>query len=124
MDSTAGFRARATPPVPPAGGILRSYSDRACVNGRLLGAYRRRKRKPHPGFSGFSADAVEATASRTPTGLDTDADEVAVKAGRNCIVAQVRTGSVRAVILRCRRTAGASWAQRGPTECELSRLSH
>jgi hypothetical protein len=49
--------------------------------------------------SGFPSDSVEVTASRTPTGLDADAVEVAVAAGRNCIVAQLRDGSVTSTIL-------------------------
>jgi hypothetical protein len=39
-------------------------------------------------------DQAEVTASRTPTGLDADAVEAAVKVGDDCIVGQLRTGSV------------------------------
>lgn len=44
--------------------------------------------------AGFTADQAEVTASRTPTGLDADAVEAAVKVGDDCIVGQLRTGSV------------------------------
>ena len=49
--------------------------------------------------AGFLPDSVEVTASRTPTGLDADAVEVAVTAGRNCIVAQLRDGNVTSTVL-------------------------
>ncbi|MCB5272840.1 hypothetical protein BJG92_00347 [Arthrobacter sp. SO5] len=49
--------------------------------------------------AGFPSDGVEITAGRTPTGLATDAVEVAVQAGRNCVVAQLRGGSVAASVL-------------------------
>lgn len=51
------------------------------------------------GNAGFPPGDVEITASRTPTGLDADAVELAVREGRNCIVAQLRNGSVTASIL-------------------------
>jgi predicted nuclease of predicted toxin-antitoxin system len=41
-----------------------------------------------------AAEAVEVTASRTPTGLDADAVEAAVRAGESCVVAQLRQGNV------------------------------
>lgn len=49
--------------------------------------------------AGFPVDSVEVTASRTPTGLDSDAVEAAVSAGRNCIVAQLRGGTVTSAVL-------------------------
>jgi hypothetical protein len=49
--------------------------------------------------AGFPPAGVEATASRTPTGLAADAVEVAVQSGRNCIVAQLRDGTVTTGIL-------------------------
>ncbi|WP_260982361.1 DUF6993 domain-containing protein [Arthrobacter sp. U41] len=49
--------------------------------------------------AGFPTDSVEVTASRTPTGLDADAVEVAVTAGRTCIVAQLRNGRVTSSLL-------------------------
>ena len=49
--------------------------------------------------AGFPPDTVEVTASRTPTGLDADAVEAAVTAGRNCIVAQLRGGVVTSAVL-------------------------
>jgi hypothetical protein len=44
--------------------------------------------------AGVAAEAVEVTASRTPTGLDADAVEAAVRAGESCVVAQLRQGNV------------------------------
>lgn len=49
--------------------------------------------------AGFPADSGEVTASKTPTGLDTDAVEVAVQVDRNCIIAQLRNGTVTASVL-------------------------
>lgn len=49
--------------------------------------------------AGFLTDQVAVTASRTPTGLDSDAVEAAVKVGKDCIVAQLRTGSVAVTVL-------------------------
>jgi hypothetical protein len=44
--------------------------------------------------AGLAAETVEVTASRTPTGLAADAVEAAVRAGKTCVVAQLRKGSV------------------------------
>lgn len=49
--------------------------------------------------AGFPPGAVEVTASRTPTGLQPDAVEAAVRQGRDCVVGQVRGGSVAVVVL-------------------------
>ncbi len=49
--------------------------------------------------AGIPADAVEVTAARTPTGLAADAVEAAVRDGSNCIVAQIRNGSVVVTML-------------------------
>ena len=49
--------------------------------------------------AGFPSGSVEVTASRTPTGLEADAVEAAVTAGRNCIVAQLRDGTVTSAVL-------------------------
>jgi len=49
--------------------------------------------------AGFPSSGVEVTASRTPTGLDADAVEAAVITGRNCIVAQLRDGTVTSAVL-------------------------
>jgi hypothetical protein len=49
--------------------------------------------------AGFPADAVEVTAGRTPTGLSADAVEAAVRDGSDCIVAQIRAGSVAVTVL-------------------------
>ncbi|WP_235500213.1 DUF6993 domain-containing protein [Arthrobacter sp. Leaf69] len=49
--------------------------------------------------AGFPSGSVEVTASRTPTGLDADAVEVAVSAGQDCIVGQLRDGSVTSAVL-------------------------
>ena len=44
--------------------------------------------------AGFTRDQTEVTAGRTPTGLDAEAVEAAVKMGDDCIVGQLRTGRV------------------------------
>jgi hypothetical protein len=49
--------------------------------------------------AGFASDEVEITEGRTPTGLAADAVEIAVRLGRNCIIAQLRGGSVAAGVL-------------------------
>ena len=49
--------------------------------------------------AGIPAGDVEVTASRTPTGLAADAVEAGVRAGRNCVVAQIRNGSVTVSVL-------------------------
>lgn len=49
--------------------------------------------------AGFTAGQTEVTAGRTPTGLDADAVEAAVKVGDDCIVGQLRPGSVAVSIL-------------------------
>jgi hypothetical protein len=49
--------------------------------------------------AGFPSGGVEVTASRTPTGLDADAVEAAVTTGSNCIVAQLRDGTVTSAVL-------------------------
>ncbi|WP_246527475.1 DUF6993 domain-containing protein [Pseudarthrobacter albicanus] len=49
--------------------------------------------------AGFTSGQQEVTASRTPTGLDADAVEAAVKVGSDCVVAQLRTGSVTVSVL-------------------------
>ncbi|MET3921729.1 hypothetical protein [Arthrobacter sp. UYEF20] len=49
--------------------------------------------------AGFSAGDIQVTASRTPTGLDADAVEIAVREGDDCIVGQVRNGKVNVVVL-------------------------
>lgn len=49
--------------------------------------------------AGFPADATEVTASRTPTGLDADAVEAAVRTGSDCLVAQVRAVEVSVSVL-------------------------
>jgi len=49
--------------------------------------------------AGIPADAVEVTAGRTPTGLAADAVEAGVRDGSDCIVAQIRTGTVTVAVL-------------------------
>jgi hypothetical protein len=49
--------------------------------------------------AGFTGEQQEVTASTTPTGLAADAVEAAVKVGTDCIVAQLRTGSVTVNVL-------------------------
>ena len=49
--------------------------------------------------AGFPAAALEVSESRTPTGLEADAIEAAVLQGRDCIVGQIRDGSVTVSVL-------------------------
>jgi hypothetical protein len=49
--------------------------------------------------AGFPRDAIEVTASRTPTGLQADAVEAAVRQDRDCVVAQLRNGTVAVTVL-------------------------
>jgi hypothetical protein len=63
--------------------------------------------------AGFPPDGVEATAGRTPTGLAADTVELAVPSGRNCIVAQLRNGSVTTGILPVLAGGGCLVGARG-----------
>jgi len=49
--------------------------------------------------AGFAPAAVEVSASRTPTGLAADAVEVGVLAGSECVMAQLRAGTVATSVL-------------------------
>ncbi|BCW72541.1 hypothetical protein NicSoilB8_35850 [Arthrobacter sp. NicSoilB8] len=49
--------------------------------------------------AGFAPAAVEVSASRTPTGLDADAVEVGVLSGTDCVMAQIRSGTVESSVL-------------------------
>ena len=49
--------------------------------------------------AGFAPAAVEVSASRTPTGLAADAVEVGVLADSECVMAQLRAGTVATSVL-------------------------
>ena len=49
--------------------------------------------------AGIAPAAVEVSASRTPTGLDADAVEVGVLSGTDCVMAQIRSGTVESSVL-------------------------
>ena len=49
--------------------------------------------------AGFAPAAVEVSASRTPTGLAADAVEVGVLGGNECVIAQLRSGTVATSVL-------------------------
>lgn len=49
--------------------------------------------------AGFPRRSIEVTASRTPTGLQADAVQAAVRQGRDCVVGQVRNGTVAVTVL-------------------------
>ena len=49
--------------------------------------------------AGFAPAAVEVSASRTPTGLAADAVEVGVLGGKECVMAQLRSGTVATSVL-------------------------
>jgi hypothetical protein len=63
--------------------------------------------------AGFPPDRVETTAGRTPTGLAADTVEVAVQSGRNCVIAQLRNGSVTTGILPVLAGGGCLVGARG-----------
>lgn len=49
--------------------------------------------------AGVPNDAIEVSASRTPTGLDVDAMEAAALSGEECVVGQIRDGAVTVTVL-------------------------
>ncbi|MDI3213853.1 hypothetical protein [Arthrobacter sp. AL12] len=49
--------------------------------------------------AGFAPAAVEVSAARTPTGLAADAVEVGVLGGNECVMAQLRSGTVATSVL-------------------------
>lgn len=48
---------------------------------------------------GIPEAALEVSESRTPTGLDADAIEAAVLQGADCVIGQIRDGSVTVTVL-------------------------
>jgi len=49
--------------------------------------------------AGIPAAALEVSESRTPTGLEADAIEAGVLQGSDCVIGQVRDGSVTVTVL-------------------------
>ncbi|MCU1519199.1 MAG: hypothetical protein JWQ75_3920 [Pseudarthrobacter sp.] len=49
--------------------------------------------------AGIPAAALEVSESRTPTGLEADAIEAAVLQGSDCVIGQIRDGSVTVTVL-------------------------
>jgi hypothetical protein len=49
--------------------------------------------------AGIAPAALQVSQSRTPTGLEADAIEAAVLQGRDCVIGQVREGTVTVTIL-------------------------
>ena len=49
--------------------------------------------------AGYGAEAVEVSASRTPTGLAVEAVEAGVLSGGQCVMAQLRGGSLELSVL-------------------------
>jgi hypothetical protein len=49
--------------------------------------------------AGVAAGALEVSESSTPTGLEADAIEAAVLQGSDCVVGQIRDGSVAVTVL-------------------------
>ncbi|WP_411373500.1 DUF6993 domain-containing protein [Arthrobacter sp. MPF02] len=49
--------------------------------------------------AGFASGALQVSQSRTPTGLEADAIEAAVLQGSDCVIGQVREGTVMVTVL-------------------------
>ena len=49
--------------------------------------------------AGIAPAALQVSQSRTPTGLEADAIEAAVLQGKDCVIGQVREGSVTVTVL-------------------------
>jgi hypothetical protein len=49
--------------------------------------------------AGVAPAVLEVSASRTPTGLEADAIEAAVLEGSDCVIGQIRDGSVTVTVL-------------------------
>lgn len=49
--------------------------------------------------AGIPAGSLQVSASRTPTGLEVDAIEAAALQGRDCVIGQIRDGSVVVTVL-------------------------
>ncbi|WP_426978318.1 DUF6993 domain-containing protein [Pseudarthrobacter sp. O4] len=101
--------APASAPNPSAGSMAGSMSPATpAAKTRLEAALRQVAGGGKPGTeqlrdavtaAGFPAGDIQVTASRTPTGLDADAVEIAVREGDDCIVGQVRNGTVNVTVL-------------------------
>jgi hypothetical protein len=49
--------------------------------------------------AGIPAGSLQVSASRTPTGLEVDAIEAAALQGKDCVIGQIRGGSVVVTVL-------------------------
>jgi hypothetical protein len=49
--------------------------------------------------AGIPGDTLEVSISRTPTGLEVDAIEAAARTGGDCVIGQIRGGSVAVAVL-------------------------
>ena len=49
--------------------------------------------------AGIPADTLEVSVSKTPTGLEVDAIEAAARTGGDCVIGQIRGGSVAVAVL-------------------------
>ena len=49
--------------------------------------------------AGIPQENIEVSVSRTPTGLDVDAMEAAILAGKSCVMGQIRDGGVVVTVL-------------------------
>lgn len=92
--------------IPSAAATARPATSAAAA--RLEAALAKLAREAEPGTeqiraalveAGFPRDGIEVTASRTPTGLQADAVEAAVRQDRDCVVAQLRNGTVAVTVL-------------------------
>ncbi|MEO3934296.1 hypothetical protein WMO79_15990 [Micrococcaceae bacterium Sec7.4] len=95
---------QATPVAPPSGSRAPS-----AVSGAVAAALRalvastpqpsREQVRQSLSAAGFAPAAVEVSASRTPTGLAADAVDVGVLGEGECVMAQVRSGTVESSVL-------------------------
>ena len=97
----AGGAATASPDMKPGRESATTSRVETALNGVVRGGGRPETADIRASLvnAGIPADAVEVTAGRTPTGLAADAVEAAVRDGSNCIVAQIRTGTVAVTVL-------------------------
>ncbi|MBT2594762.1 hypothetical protein J7I92_05585 [Arthrobacter sp. ISL-72] len=49
--------------------------------------------------AGIPAESLQVSVSRTPTGLEVDAIEAAALQGQDCVIGQIRDGSVVVTVL-------------------------
>jgi hypothetical protein len=49
--------------------------------------------------AGIPPEAMEVSPSRTPTGLEVDAVDAAAVSGQDCVIGQIRNGSVTVTVL-------------------------